>query len=173
MGITAMTRSFRISDALVLVAATGIGLAGCGVWLSVSHHSWGDLWPTSDKSVLVGLWIAAWGAIPASSILLLSWTTAILLLRLRIPRPRQRHLWCQPGFLACVAAVFVFAWKSVVMGLFSIAGSLTVSPVQLSNINFGDLVSELALLLLIIPHLADGYTQVNVGGAVLLVWLVT
>src|SRR4051812_8974523 len=104
---TRTSRSFRISDALVLVAATGLGLAGCRSWISASDNPWGELWPTraEPEPVLKGVWVAALGAIPVSSILLLSWTVAVFLLRLRVPRPRRRLLWCQPGFLACVAAV--------------------------------------------------------------------
>src|SRR5262249_23175215 len=26
------------------------------------------------------------------------------------PRPRCRHLWCQPGFTGCLAACFAFIW---------------------------------------------------------------
>jgi hypothetical protein len=45
-----------------------------------------------DKSVSMRLWLVALAAIPVASILLLSWTTTVLLLRLRFPRPRRRHL---------------------------------------------------------------------------------
>ena len=54
-----MTRFLRISDTLVLVAATGLGLAGCQVWLSAEHLVWSDLWPRDSHSVLASLWIAA------------------------------------------------------------------------------------------------------------------
>jgi len=163
------TRSFQISDALVLVAATGLGLAGCRFLLRASQSGWGDLWPTGDGPVFRGLWLAALGAIPVSSILLLSWTAAVFLLRLRDPRPRRRLLWCQPGFLACVAAVFLFAWKSLGVGLLAAAEVLAANPAQLPKIQFGDLIRELALMLLSF-HFAP---QANVGAAVLLVWLVT
>jgi hypothetical protein len=53
MGICPMrtrtTRLFRISDALVLVAATGFGLAGRRFWLWASQQGWGDLWPTPGE----------------------------------------------------------------------------------------------------------------------------
>lgn len=166
---TRTTRPFRISDALVLVAATGLGLAGCRFWLSASNDVWGDLWPTSAEPLLKGLWIAAFGAIPVSSILMLGWTAAVFSLRLRHPRPRRRLLWCQPGFLACVAAILVFAWKSTGVGFLAAASLLTANPVQLSKTNYGDLVDELALMLLF----SFSSPQANVGAAVLLLWLVT
>jgi hypothetical protein len=97
---TPTTRPFRISDALVLVAATGLGLAGCRFWFSASNQDWSELWPTGAEPVHKGLWMTALWATPVSSILLLSWSTAIFLLRLRDPRPRRRRLRCQPGFLA-------------------------------------------------------------------------
>ncbi len=176
---TRTTRPFRISDALVLVAATGLGLAACRFWLGASKEGWGDLWPTPPEPLLKGLWIAALGAIPVSSILFLNWTAAVLLLRLRHPRPRRRLLWCQPGFLACIAAIFVVAWKSIGVGLFAATYVLTANPVQLSKINYGDLVEELASMLLIsfFSPQANGPAafapQANVGAAVLLLWLVT
>src|SRR4051794_32392553 len=74
-GITPMrprvTRSLRISDTLVLVAATGLGLAGCQVWLSALHLVWSDLWPTGSPSVLVSLWIAALQSLMVLPVLLL------------------------------------------------------------------------------------------------------
>lgn len=159
-----MTRSFRISDTLVLVAATGIGLATCRFWFSASNKSWGDLWPTADEPVLVGSWIAALRAIPVSSILLLCWTAAVLLLRLLTPRPPRRHLWCQPGFLACVGAVFVFAWKLVCIGLLVASQVVTAGFAWTSTLRYGDVVQEITMMLLT--------PRGNVGGSVLLVWLV-
>jgi hypothetical protein len=163
-----ISRSFQIIGAIVLVAATGFGLAGCRFWLWASKTGWDDYWPTGNESMLVSLWQATLGAIPIASILLLSWTMAVLLLRLRGARPRQRHLWCQSGFLACVAAFFVFAWKSVGVVFIAAAVALSASRAQLSNLDYGDLVSELASRHLV-PNFAP---QVNVGAAVLLLWLV-
>jgi hypothetical protein len=163
-----INRSFQIIDAIVLVAATGFGLAGCRFWLWASKTDWIDYWPAVNEPMLVSLWQAALMAIPIASIMLLSWTMAVLLLRLRGPRPSRRHLWCQPGFLACVAAFFVFAWKSVGVVLIAATVALSASPAQLSNLNYVDLVSELALRQLV-PNFAP---QGNVGAAVLLLWLV-
>lgn len=160
-------RSFRISDALALVAATGLGLAGCRLWLSLSGYDLGDLFPTGDQPLVLGLMTALW-AVPGSLILLLSWTSATLLLRLRAPRPQRRHLWCQPGFLACVGAVFVFAWTSFGVGSSLALESLLMNPADLSRLTYDDLVRSFVLILLHKRQVPE-----NVGGAVLLIWLVT
>jgi hypothetical protein len=153
----------------MLVAATGIGLAGCRWWLGATRSGWGDLWPSGDQSLLTRLWIAVLGAIPVSSILLLSWSTAILLVRLRSGRPRRRHLWCQPGFLACFAAVFAYAWKSVGLALLLGVEFLSATPAQLSTVDYGQVASQFILMLLGSPF----GPQANVGGVILLLWLVT
>jgi hypothetical protein len=51
--------------------------------------------------------------------------------------------------LACVAAVFVFTWKGVGIGILVAASALTASPARQSNTNDGGLVSE--LLLTVVP----------------------
>src|SRR5690348_10699033 len=100
-------RRFRILDGLVLVAAMAVGFAGCRFWLSaVSDDEHGRiLWLESDFPLAPGLWRAgvAWTYLLAFP--LLSSTLAVLVLRLWPIRPRRRRLWCQPGFLACVAVV--------------------------------------------------------------------
>jgi hypothetical protein len=163
------TRSFRISDALILVAATGVGLAGCRFWFWATQTGWADLWPSGEISLLAGLWAAALLVLPIASIFLLSWTTAILLLRLRAPRPRRRHLWCQPGFLACVATVFVFAGKAVAVGLLVVAFVLTEGSAEPWRSGQWSVFAELAYFEFSVPF----GPQANVGAAVLLLWLVT
>jgi hypothetical protein len=164
-----ITRPFRISDALVLVAATGLGLAGCRFWLSANKLSWGDLWPTRDLSLVEGLHVAAVSTTLVLSILILSWTVGILVLRLRATHPRRRHLWCQPGFLACVATVFCYAWNSVYVGLLLTVELLRSGPAPLSKVNYWDVALQFALML----HQPYFGRHGNVGGAILLVWLVT
>jgi hypothetical protein len=131
---------------------------------SASHKNWGDLWPTDSSSALIGLWIAAMRSVPILSLLLFCWSAAVLLLRLLAPRPPRRYLWCQPGFLACVAAVFVFAWKLVSLGALIAAELVTSGRAWPSSLSYGDVVRELTVILLT--------SRGNVGGSVLLVWLV-
>jgi hypothetical protein len=98
-------------------------------------------------------------------VLLLCWTVSVLMLRLLVLHPPRRHLWCQPGFLACVAVVFVFAWKVLGFGILFAAEIATAGLASLSHTTFSELLSELTSVLLTPGR--------NVGGAVLLVWLVS
>jgi len=54
---------------------------------------------------------------------LAAWTTAVLLLRFRRPRPRVRRALSQPGATACVAATVVNAVQAVWIGSLLAAGS--------------------------------------------------
>lgn len=164
-----MNRRFLISDAIALVAATGLGLAGSRYWLSLSDARWSNLRSTADASALRRLWIAAISSLPASSIFLLCWTVAVILLRLRGPRPRRQHLWCQPGFLACVAVAFVFVGKSVVLGLLYAISILLAPRHHIPNFTVQGFVREFTLVL----FTARYAPQMNVGSAVLLAWFVT
>ena len=47
-----INRSFQIIDAIVLVAATGFGLAGCRFWLWASKTDWDYYWPTVNEPML-------------------------------------------------------------------------------------------------------------------------
>ena len=162
-------RRFQITDAIVLVAATGCGLAGCRFWMWSSNIDLESFRPGENEPLLEAIWSIALGLVPIESIMLLCWTMAILLLRLRPARPRRRHLWCQPGFLACVAAIFVFAWKGAGASLYIAGQVLTANPAKLSRITFGQIVHDLAFMLISFP--LD--TQADVGAAILLIWLVT
>jgi hypothetical protein len=97
------TRRFQISDGLVLIPAIGLGLGGCRLWQSPV----GEIPYTLVWAILISV----------CSILLFGWTTALLLLRLGANRPRRRRLWCEPGFLACVAVVFAYVWNIVGVGI--------------------------------------------------------
>lgn len=100
-------RRFYISDAIVLVAATAVGFAAA----RLCSESWAGLMPipffsrgptreTAEAIARVTVRVPLW---------LAPWTVALLLLRLRPPRPRRRHLWRRPGFVAGAAATFVLA----------------------------------------------------------------
>ncbi|MDR3623494.1 MAG: hypothetical protein P4L85_29445 [Paludisphaera borealis] len=163
-------RPFRIRDAAVMVAATGFGLAGWRYWFWATLTDWSYLWPAGDLWNL-GRWlVAAQRVVPFSSIMLLSLTVGVLFLRVVTDRPRRRRLWCQPGFLACVAVVFAFACKSVEIGFNLAANVLTARPGQFANIDYGAAAGECVLMLL--GNSPDGY-QAKAGEVILLTWLVT
>jgi hypothetical protein len=164
-----INRRFQMVDVIVVVAATGCGLAGCRFWMWSSKIDLDNSWPAENEPLLETIWSMALELVPIESIMLLCWTMAILLLRLRPARPRRRHLWCQPGFLACVTAIFVFAWKGLGVSLYIAGQVLTANPAKFSQITFGHIAYDLAFMLISFP--LD--TQADAGAAILLIWLVT
>lgn len=95
----ARCRPFTVLDAMVLVAATAVGLAGC-------LHLYGLRLP-GCPSVLAR-------ELP----MLTSWTVALVGLRLRKPRPERRLMLSQPGAAAC-ATVLLFLALTPVVGVLS------------------------------------------------------
>jgi hypothetical protein len=110
-----INRRFQVTDAIVLIAATACGLAGCRFVMWRTRSNLEDIpLAARDMPLLEASRVIALTLIPIASIMLLSWSMAILLLRLRSACPRRRVLWCQPGILACVAAIFVFACEATI-----------------------------------------------------------
>jgi hypothetical protein len=83
-------RRFTLIDAMILVAATAIGLSLSRVYFLQR--------PTHFR-------------VAAISPLLATWTAALLILRARPPRPNRRKLVRQPGMAACcsIAVAILFA----------------------------------------------------------------
>jgi hypothetical protein len=97
-------RRFTISDALILVAATAVGLAGAqGLEFTrrlMAYATRPEL-RTPERTI-----IAIWHGIDLFVLpCLMAWTLALLALRLRRPRPGRVRLGRQPGMMACVAVV--------------------------------------------------------------------
>jgi len=133
-------RTFSLLDAMTLVAATAVGLAGLrcsaggftqlGAELSDSvtalaappegWSSWG--WALFSIYGLVATVLVPFCA---------AWTLAILGLRLRRPHPRLRRLACQPGALACYAAAFALVPAAV--GLLGLAVLSARNEVELRS----------------------------------------
>jgi hypothetical protein len=162
------TRSLRISDILVLVAATGLGVAGCKLWLSLEGISVYDLWPWGRGSASTKLWLATMWSLPGVSVMLLSWTTSVLLLRLLTPRPPRRRLWLQPGFLACVAAIFVYACTVLGFASLLVWDIVKTGPVVIPELLDPGLLLELFKRMF--TYRPDA--ELHAGRAVLIVWLV-
>jgi hypothetical protein len=100
-------RVFTLIDAMTLVGATAVGLAG-------TQHGWkywgyGWFWNLdrgwTAAAILRRLPTLLALGLPA----LIAFTAAILALRLRRPRPLIRRALLQPGASACVAALSVVA----------------------------------------------------------------
>jgi hypothetical protein len=98
-------RRFLLSDAIVLVAATAIGLFVFLPYYPVTWLDWNPPFPPAPK--FYG-WVGrVWNRLVLASPIVMAWTLAILGLRLRRPRPRLRRLLRQPGFVAGLVAAMV------------------------------------------------------------------
>jgi hypothetical protein len=86
-------RRFTLSDVMILVAATSAGLAANRAVLPPWPQAAG-----SGTSEIIRF------ALLALLPYLAAWTVALLIIRLRSPRPRFRRLARQPGFVACAIA---------------------------------------------------------------------
>jgi hypothetical protein len=96
------TRAFRISDMIVLIAATAIGL---GLLRFMAAN--GCLFRT--ESIVPEYTYRAQCGYELLFPFLWAWTLAFLMLRLRRPRPRLQRLARQPGMAACSAAALALA----------------------------------------------------------------
>jgi hypothetical protein len=99
---TTPTRGFTIVDAMILAAATA---GGCAWFRAVVINSWSHDFPESwhERIAVKG--------ILATSALLMAWSAAFLVIRLRQPRPRFRRLARQPGMVACSAATVAILYQ--------------------------------------------------------------
>lgn len=109
-------RIFNVLDALILIAAIGVGLA----WIRVFTQTEGMTDPYPDGSeivvgrpipspvvaVLIGFW-----CVDTSSNLVATVTIALVLLRAFPPRPGIRRLTRQPGAVACWAVMVAVAFE--------------------------------------------------------------
>ncbi|MHC5540950.1 hypothetical protein ACYOEI_22235 [Singulisphaera rosea] len=156
-------RPFRIRDSLILVTATGLGLATGRSQLSAVLNNWTNFRRAGPASVLYKLWFMGILSIPPLSILLIWWTAAILLLQLCDSQPPRRRLWYRPGFLACVAVVFGFAWKVICLG--TVEGSHL-----LINRSSGSLASSYANVIRELSRMPTNPGR-DVGAAIFLLWV--
>jgi hypothetical protein len=119
-----LPRKFGLFDAMILLVglalalATGVHLVPlladaftrlCGT--ALGHHS-GPLanWPSFWKAIHDHLRNTLWYGFQFVFALLLGFTPAFLVLRLRKPRPPLRALLGQPGTVAVLAVVFGLFW---------------------------------------------------------------
>lgn len=105
-------RPFGIGDGLILVAATAAGL---GLTRAVAPAlSLDDLWEfltTPPRGLWDPFYLDALLELVVLVLtpMLMAWTPACLLMRLRSPRPSRRRLARQPGAMACLFATSVCA----------------------------------------------------------------
>ena len=165
MAMATPRRRFQLLDAMILVAATATGCAGMqwisqllsevGVWSSISEN-WRTTWQSISQSSTtldlvshLSLWcvLVAVLAMP----LVLSWTLALIPIRFISPRPRFRHLACQPGLMASTATGLAIGF----------VGLLIVVPVLVSP--RGAATNVLYIVMCLVPTF--------VGLAILASWM--
>ncbi len=92
-------RKFTLLDLMVLVAATAVGTA---LWRAYDPESL----PLSTN-VVVDLSVDLYYRVSRAALILEPWTVALLVLRLRRPRPRFHLIMGQAGTAASVAAILI------------------------------------------------------------------
>lgn len=111
-GMRSPTEERRLSriDGLILFTATASGLA-----LPAILNRNGPA-----KFLAAGLrraihQVAFWFAVEDQlDYLAICWAAALVVLRLRRPRPDSRRLFRRPGFVACITATFAYGWMLVI-----------------------------------------------------------
>lgn len=103
-------RRFTLLDMMVLIAATAVSIA----WMR--HYAPRHGLPDVLINQRFGGWTTAAffsGTVTAltrvTGYWLTPWTFALLILRMRPPRPRRRQLFRQPGMVACLSAALAIA----------------------------------------------------------------
>jgi len=159
------SRRFRLLDAMILVAATAIGCwmiewAGDGIGTMADWTTIYDLWVFVRQSprenwhaYLAGTLGLAYLAAP----FVLTWTLALIPIRLLGPRPRSRRMMRQPGtmaaFATCATLFFLgleYVLVAMVFGLDSAAASgcdpLLMLPFLFPLVALAIMVSWMTLL---------------------------
>ena len=100
-------RRFTILDAVVLIAATAVGIAIFRFeWFFVSASAAADEPGLSPVGPSPGRGLTLFRSVAYYSLFSLAvWSVAVCMLRLQRPRPRLRHLALQPGMAACFVAL--------------------------------------------------------------------
>jgi len=104
-------RRFAISDAMVLIAAAAVGTAALRATapnVALLRRELGDA-PSQGIRIYLLHSYALKVAVP----FLAAWTSALLFLRLRQPRPRLRRVFQQPGTIACVVATLAMTIEAI------------------------------------------------------------
>jgi hypothetical protein len=99
---TSTPRKFTLVDAMVLVAAVGVGFVLIRGYLDYLNSRYYRL---PDQFTLISLWRYGTFLSRILAPLATSLSLGLWLLRMRKPRPDLRHALRQPGMIACAAAV--------------------------------------------------------------------
>jgi hypothetical protein len=96
-------RPLTIADAMILVSASAIGALILRSYLPGFLHMAGSI--SSIFPDRWGLWQAWYWVQGPASCVVVPWMAAMIVIRLRAPRPNRFRLACQPGFIACLAVM--------------------------------------------------------------------
>ena len=103
-------RRFLLSDAIVLVLATAVGLAVVRPYYATMKLL--DWAPPIPQAAPFNGWIKGlWGCLVLAAPLVMAWTLAILALRFRRPRDRVESAGPAAGLVAGLMAASVLAWR--------------------------------------------------------------
>jgi hypothetical protein len=117
-------RRLTIIDMMVLVAATGVGIALILVYIRNSDdlkqysgpENFSFFRLTEDRSFFRFMKTSkTWVNLPF--LLILTWAPALVFLRFLQPRPHFRRIFRQPGMVACSATLFVIGCLGVEMAV--------------------------------------------------------
>lgn len=123
-------RRFTLADAMILVAGTAADMAAVRALPPFVRPgpSWRGFMLFRQRMDFVYA--------PAASLLLLSWAVSLLICRACPPRPSLRRLTCQPGSVACLAAVAAALIPLVARPFGLVAATLLDRPAHLRGSGF-------------------------------------
>jgi hypothetical protein len=96
-------RRFHLLDGMVLIVATGLGLARVGPLFHLAMSPEASISGPGFSEAIVRVWAWSLLCVPC----LATWSIALVLLGLRRPRPWVKLLARQPGWLACLGASLI------------------------------------------------------------------
>jgi hypothetical protein len=142
-------RRFHILGALILVAATALGIA----WSVMRARGW---WEPTQWLV-----ISVHDFYELLVFFLVPWTLAFLILRIRTPRPSLRRLGQSPGTSACLTVLIVF-----VLGLVEVLTSWGLAVIWL-RLKHQDVATATEVLLEVTKQ-----SSIRVGPSIVAIWLI-
>jgi hypothetical protein len=110
-----------LGDVMLLVALTGVGLATCryamDAWSGGGASVFRPFAPFENGVTSFAVVVSAAGFVAITLTLIGGWTLVLPLIRLKTQRIGLRRLLRQPGFTACLAAVFgmLAGWGHLVL----------------------------------------------------------
>jgi hypothetical protein len=166
-------RKFLLSDAIVLVAATAVGLTVAKPYYeTMKLLDWEP--PIADAGPFSGYIRGLWGCLVLAAPFAMAGALAVFALRLRRPRDRWRRLVRQPGLVAGLMAAVVLAWRFAGFATMCVR-LIGATNLGILNVRYGALSGAVGgwppnNLLFETDHILD--TMATIGVAVAASWLI-